>query len=144
MVRMLSRPYHTHLKVKGPWRLPDSGFHLLLQHFCPQTWGSYIHTVHSHFSSSSLPGKPLHASKPHQASPLLWNCSQPHCLQPDSITAFSTCLSFSQLFPHLAPLGTANSGPPDDMFIYKCNPWASLTGSLGHKPGGGWAGILQA
>lgn len=33
VVRMLSCPHHTHLKVKGPWRLPDSGLHLLLQHF---------------------------------------------------------------------------------------------------------------
>lgn len=32
VVRMLSCPHHTHLKVKGPWRLPDFGLHLLLQH----------------------------------------------------------------------------------------------------------------
>lgn len=62
------------------------------------------------FPRSPPPGNPLHTSKPHQASPLLWDCPNPtlsglvlpllsHNLRPLTL-----------VFPPLVPLGVQTPG----------------------------------
>lgn len=48
--------------------------------YCPQLWGSHIHRVRPLLPSlTSTWQTPLHASKSHQISPLLWNRPCPLC-----------------------------------------------------------------
>lgn len=75
-------PHLAHLKVQErqgsePQGLPECGLCQPPQHYCPQLSGSQTHRVRPQLPVLTATWKPLHTSKPHQASPLLWNCPNP-------------------------------------------------------------------